>query len=119
MPSRADPTAKGVFLALVFGHPYRVTGVVVFDNGALGALGAESDIVRTGEPTKFFVGYTGTNMPSYVRLNFWPPNAGDSGELWTCRCGRPLDDAGALPAAAVSHWQMIVRVPGNFKSYIA
>lgn len=93
--------------SLTFPRAYRVK--------AIGMLGENSSttlnlygVVQPGRPYEFHVadcGNDGSFSVKEVVLHLWPPAVSDDVELWTCRCGRSLDDSGKS-----GHWQIRMKV---------
>jgi hypothetical protein len=65
-----------------------------------------SNIIDAGHERRINLGDSDQPLPKLLELKFWPPEIGDSGEPWSCPCGRPEHP---VDQDSVGHW--VVRVP--------
>jgi hypothetical protein len=111
----ADGGGAPAYLELIMSRTYRVTAEAILKEGR-GKDGLEGflpitpgPVMQPGQPTRFHLtGPETVGQAQMIRLHFYPPNTGDAGERWQCRCGKPMEDP---PYGA--HWLRTIPVPRN------
>jgi hypothetical protein len=106
---REGRATKSLFGSIHVPNNYRVRAAAIFHGGGETELGIPL-IIHANERVDLHIEQwpPGSTQPKTqaIKFQFWPPLKGDGVDVWTCPCGRPVDESIGAPG----HWEWVVPV---------